>query len=279
MPNSKKDQQLLNDYLEVCNAAMLANKESFLYKQLISLSGFVFSGRNFATLLYDDDPDLPDGVYTVRFTGDHLELVSEGKRDVVFSCKMQRSYLRTVAENRQDFIDHPEKLDWQWLKSRLGFAPPDSPLTAPVSTLITEKLSPISPNTSVKDAAAKMWDLNIPALVVLDGEAPIGVITDRDIVTRVVAGANDPTQIKVEDVMSRGVVCCAPDLGAKAAAAIMEEKHVRRILVLDSEQRPLGLLSLDDLALHLTDKEFVGEIFSRMAAQERRGRPVVPVVT
>jgi CBS domain-containing protein len=279
MSTSKKDRELLSDYLQVCNAAMSANKDSFLYKQLISLSGFVFSGRNFAALLYDDDPDLPDGVYTVRFTGDHLELVSEGKRDVVFSCKMQRSYLRTVAENRQDYIDHPEKLDWQWLKSRLGFAPPDSPLNAPVSTLITEKLSPITPQTSVQDAAAKMWDLNIAALVVLDGESPVGIITDRDIVTRIVAGGTDPSQTKVEDVMTRGVVCCAPDLGAKAAAAIMEEKHVRRILVLDSDQRPFGLLSLDDLALHLTDKDFVGEFLSRMAAQERRGRPIVPVVT
>jgi len=279
MANSRKDADLLNDYLTVCNAALVANKESFVYKQLISLSGFVFSGRNFAALLYDDDPDLPDGVFTVRFTGDQLELIAEGKRDVVFSCKMQRSYLKHVAENRQDYVEHPEKLDWQWLRSRLGFAPPHSAENAPASRLISEKLAPIPPDMSVHDAAVKMWDRNLSALLVLDGESPVGILTDRDIVTRVVAGATDPKETKVEDVMTRGVVCCTAEVGAKAAAAIMEEKNVRRLLVLDDEKQPLGLLSLDDLALHLPDKEFVGEVFSRLVAQSRRGAPVVPAVS
>lgn len=279
MANSTKDTALLSDYLEVCNAALVANKQSFVYQQLISLSGFVFSGRNFAVLLYEIDPDLPDACYTVRFTGNQLELIAEGKRDVVFSCKMRRDYLKHVAENRQDYVLHPEKLDWEWLKSRLGFAPPHSTENVPAGNLITEKLTPVTPETSVHDAAVKMWDLNLAALLVLDGESPVGIITDRDIVTRVVAGATDPKQTKVEDVMTRGVVCCTADVGARAAAAIMEEKRVRRLLVLDAEKRPVGLLSLEDLALHLPDKEFVGEVFSRLVAQSRHVSPLAPVVT
>ena len=121
MTTIPNDDTLLIEYLDVCNTAMAAKKDSFPHKQALALSMLVFAGRNFSLLLYDHDPDLPDACYTVRFASNQLKLVAEGKQNPVFSCKVKRDYLRKVVGSRQEYIAHPEKLDWDWLKTRFGF--------------------------------------------------------------------------------------------------------------------------------------------------------------
>lgn len=260
------DTELLVEYLDVCNTAMAAKKDSFPHKQVLALSRLVFSGRNFSLLLYDEDPDLPDACYTLRFAGNQLELVAEGKQDPVFSCKVRRDYLRTVVGSRQEYIDHPERLDWDWLKSRLGFGHTEAGEMIPVLEVISGEIEGVPPGATVREAATRMRDANVGALPVLDGRRPVGTLTDRDITVRVVAGGLDPDRTVAEDVMTRDVVCCPADLSAKDAAAIMQERGIRRLLVLDADHCVVGLLSLDDLATQLPTRQLAGETLAKIAA-------------
>ncbi|MBI4907852.1 MAG: CBS domain-containing protein [Acidobacteria bacterium] len=267
MTTTNNDTTLLVEYLDVCNTAMAAQKDSFPHKQVLALSKLVFGGRNFSLLFYDEDSDLPNACYTVRFSGDQLELVAEGKQNAAFSCKVKRDYLRSVVERRQEYIDHPERLDWEWLKSRLGLGRDSKDESELVSELITRELEWVAPRTSVHEAAMRMRDSNLGALAVLDGGRAIGMLTDRDLALRVIAGGMDPNLTVVEEVMTRDVLCCPSDLTVDAAAAIMQERSVRRLLVLDSGNKSAGMLSLDDLATQLPDKRLAGETLARIAAK------------
>lgn len=261
----RDDTTLLVEYLDVCNTALAAQKDAFPHKQVLALSKLVFGGRSFSLLLYDEDPDLPSGCFTIRFCGNQLELVAEGKQHAAFSCKVKRGYLRTVTENRQDYIDHPEKLDWDWLKSRLGFGHETGVAPIAVKEMITRELEWVAPQASVREAAVKMKEKELGAVAVMDGGRPVGMLTDRDITLRVVAGGLDPDVTSVDSIMSRDVLCCPLGLAAESAAAIMQERGVRRLLVLDVDSGQVHLLSLDDLAVQFPDKRVVGETLAKIA--------------
>ena len=59
---------------------------------------------------------------TIRLNNDEFELVSHGKQESEIAWKLSWDFLQQVVENPQEYIDHPEKFDWDWLKRRTGFA-------------------------------------------------------------------------------------------------------------------------------------------------------------
>jgi CBS domain-containing protein len=107
----------------------------------------------------------------------------------------------------------------------------------------------IGPDETLQAAAARMKALNIGALPVCENGRIIGMLTDRDIVIRGVASGMHPAQVTVRASMTPRVVSCLEEQPLYEAAALMEEHCIRRIMVLDSSQRLVGFLSLDDLAI------------------------------
>ena len=100
--------------------------------------------------------------------------------------------------------------------------------------IMTPSVEIISPNATTADAARKMMELDVGAIPVCDGEKLLGMITDRDLVLRVMAISRDPVQARVSEAMTPGLVFCFEDEDAEVAAEIMSEKQIRRLPI---EQR------------------------------------------
>jgi CBS domain-containing protein len=107
----------------------------------------------------------------------------------------------------------------------------------------------VSPDSSVKDAAQKMKDLDVGILPVCDGNRLVGMLTDRDITLRSTANGKDPRLTTVSEIMSKKVEWCLEDDEIDLVAKKMEHKRIRRIPVISHDKKLVGLLSLGDLAV------------------------------
>ena len=133
-----------------------------------------------------------------------------------------------------------------------------------ISEVMTRNPEVVRPDATVEEAARKMGELNVGALPVCDGERLVGMLTDRDIAVRAIAVGRGP-ETKVRDVMSPDVFYCYEDDDVKQAEKLMEEKQVRRVLVLNRDKRLVGIVSLGDLALDLKDKQKTAEVLERVS--------------
>ena len=117
-----------------------------------------------------------------------------------------------------------------------------------LTKILTGQVTTVEPDSSLRDAAALMADLNLGALPVYDGHTFHGMLTDRDIACRAVARGLDPTRTAVREVMTRRVVCAREDDPVVHAASLMKGHRIRRVVVLDGDGRLAGIVSLADLA-------------------------------
>jgi CBS domain-containing protein len=133
-----------------------------------------------------------------------------------------------------------------------------------IKEIMSNKVTWIAPDTSLRDAAKKMRDLDVGCLPVGKDDRLIGMITDRDIACRAVAAGRDPTKTTAEKVMSKGVTYCFDDQDIKDAAQLMEKKQIHRLPVLNRDKRMVGILSLGDLALHAPN-QLTGEVVEQVS--------------
>ena len=120
-----------------------------------------------------------------------------------------------------------------------------------VADLMAQHVEFIEPEASVQDAAALMGELDVSALPVGSAEDLKGIITDRDILYRVVAEGKDPRRTPVMQVATKVIFSCRPDDALTTAMDLMASQNVRRLPVLDDAQRVIGWLTLSDLSRHL----------------------------
>ncbi len=105
----------------------------------------------------------------------------------------------------------------------------------------------ISPDASIKEAANLMTNHNVGSLVVSSYKKPIGIITDRDIVTRVVHLSKDLYHTKVADVMTGNPHVLGEELSLFEALESMKDKGVRRFPIVNEEGDLSGFFSVDDV--------------------------------
>jgi len=113
--------------------------------------------------------------------------------------------------------------------------------------------------TTLEEAARAMRERDIGNVVVAEDERLVGLVTDRDIVIRAVADGMDPTTTTLGSVASRDIIAIQPDDTAQAAALLMREQAIRRVLVVD-EQGLCGILSIGDLASEIDPDSVLGGI-------------------
>lgn len=103
----------------------------------------------------------------------------------------------------------------------------------------------------------------IGAVPATEKEIVVGVLTDRDIVVRAIASGMEPTTTRVSEVMNREFARCYQDDDVVAATAIMEQRTVRRLVVLDREEEVAGVLSVSDISA--TDTCASGEVLKALS--------------
>jgi CBS domain-containing protein len=134
-----------------------------------------------------------------------------------------------------------------------------------VKEVMTPGVECIPPESNLQDAARKMQVLDVGPLPVCDHDRLAGMLTDRDIVVRAVAEGRDPRATRVRDVMTPEVVYCFEEDDVQEAARLMEEKQIRRLLVLNRDKRLVGIVSLGDLAVETGDRNLAGKTLERVS--------------
>jgi CBS domain-containing protein len=121
--------------------------------------------------------------------------------------------------------------------------------------VMTRHVEVIHPDATLREAAQKMKTLDVGPVPVCDGERLVGMLTDRDITIRATAEGRDPNSTRARDVMTPEITYCFEDQDVREAARIMEERQIRRLVVLNRDKRLVGIVSLGDLATQTGDEE------------------------
>jgi CBS domain-containing protein len=118
-----------------------------------------------------------------------------------------------------------------------------------IREIMTRHVDVIPPHASIREAAAKMKELDVGAIPVCDGQKLSGLVTDRDITVRAVAEGRDPSEVRVSEVMSSEIAYCFEDETIEQAAKLMESKQIRRLPILDRNKELAGIISLGDISV------------------------------
>jgi len=141
-----------------------------------------------------------------------------------------------------------------------------------VNSVMTRDVAVVNPTDSVRAAADVLKRLNIGSAPVCNGRRLVGMITDRDIAVRAVADGRDPVNTPVEQVMTRDVIYCFEDQDVQEVADAMASSQVRRMPILNRQHELVGIVSLGDLAVDVSDDEMTGEVLEEVSQPSRPGR-------
>jgi CBS domain-containing protein len=132
-----------------------------------------------------------------------------------------------------------------------------------VSEIMTRDVRLLSPDQTIREAASLMADVDVGSLPVQENDRLVGMITDRDIVIRAVAQGKS-ADTKVAEVMTKEMLYCLDTDEIDDVARNMGKAQVRRLPVVNSDKRLVGIVSLGDLARN-NDPTTVGRTVSRVS--------------
>jgi CBS domain-containing protein len=113
--------------------------------------------------------------------------------------------------------------------------------------IMTADVVALSADASLQSAGAAMRDNDVGSVIVMHNAAVAGIVTDRDVIVRAVADGRDVAVTSLSAVVTDKVVTVGPEEPAEVAVQLMREHAVRRVVVVD-EDRPVGVISIGDLA-------------------------------
>ena len=134
-----------------------------------------------------------------------------------------------------------------------------------VKQIMSRSVATINPDTPIAKAAEKMRDLDIGFLPVCEHEHLVGTVTDRDITIRSVAQGRDERLARASEIMTPAVFYCYEDDDVEKAGEQMQDKEVRRLVVLTSDKDLAGVISLGDIAKASGETELAGETLGEIA--------------
>lgn len=129
------------------------------------------------------------------------------------------------------------------------------------------------PNDAVAKAAQLMKNENIGPIPVIEDEQTkklVGIVTDRDLALKVVADGRDPKSTKVEEVMTRKVVTCRPEDDLQKALDAMSEHQLRRIPVVDDDNKLVGIIAQADVATRVNQPQKTAEMVKEISQSSPR---------
>lgn len=124
----------------------------------------------------------------------------------------------------------------------------------------------IAPDASVYDAIHLMAEKGVGALIVMDGQKLVGVISERDYARKIILEGRSSENTKISEIMSTEVITVGPDNRIEECMAMMTERRIRHLPVLDGDEL-LGVISLGDLVKYIiAEQQFVIEQMERYIA-------------
>jgi CBS domain-containing protein len=140
-------------------------------------------------------------------------------------------------------------------------------LQAPLVKDVMEKLvMVVDLNSSAKDCANAMAKRGVSCAVITQRGSAVGIVTERDLVSKVMADALDPKGVLVRDIMSTPLITITPDAPMIGAAELMAQYRIRRLVVVDREGALVGIVTTGDVARSLAEKHGYREAtFNAMA--------------
>ncbi len=117
----------------------------------------------------------------------------------------------------------------------------------------------VDASAAVTEAAKEMRDADVGAILVTESDSLSGIVTDRDIVLRSVAEGKDPTQVTAGDVSTSDPETLSPDDDLADAVRRVKQSNIRRLPVVE-DGKPVGILSLGDLAQNLDPESVLADI-------------------
>ncbi len=117
-----------------------------------------------------------------------------------------------------------------------------------VREIMTSNVECMSPESGLAEIAGKMKSLDVGFIPICEADRLVGTVTDRDIVIRALAESRDINNTRAREIMTREVIYAFQDENVKDVAEKMRDKDVRRILILDSSKRLVGVVSIGDIS-------------------------------
>lgn len=144
-----------------------------------------------------------------------------------------------------------------------------------IREIMTADVECCTPDTNLADVARMMVACDCGAIPVVDSPEsmkPVGIITDRDIVTRIVAKGDNPMERKTGDAMSSGIACIDSESDLAECLRLMEERQIRRMPVVDKQGRLCGIVAQADIA-EKTDDRATAELVKDVSQPNPPGQP------
>jgi CBS domain-containing protein len=142
--------------------------------------------------------------------------------------------------------------------------------------LMTSDPTVCRPETRLPEVARMMCEEDCGAIPVVDAQGkPLGVVTDRDIVCRVIAKGSDAQQTQVRDCMTPDPVTASSEASIDEVCELLEQSQIRRLLIVDESGACCGIVSQADVALHAGERK-AGEMVKEVSRE--RGSSQRPVV-
>jgi CBS domain-containing protein len=134
--------------------------------------------------------------------------------------------------------------------------------------IMTQDLVYCWPDDPVSKAAQLMKKEDIGPVLIVDNEKArtlVGIVTDRDLALKIVGEGRDPQKTKVEEVMTRKLVTCHADDNVDNAIKAMAQYQLRRIPVVDDNNKLVGIISQADVATRVDEPEKTGEVVKEIS--------------
>jgi CBS domain-containing protein len=140
-----------------------------------------------------------------------------------------------------------------------------------VGEIMVKAVLAVDLNMNVKDCSKAMAKRGVSCAVITQANRAIGIVTERDLVSKVLADAIDPTKVFVKDIMSTPLITVSPNVSLTDAAGEMAEYSIRRLVVVDRGGSMVGIITAGDIARSLAEKHGYKEATFNALARYKEG--------
>lgn len=116
-----------------------------------------------------------------------------------------------------------------------------------VKEIMSTDVLNLDKDDTVYKAIKVMADKSISTIVTIHGDKPVGIITERDLVKKLLLKGKDPKKVKIKDIMTKNPISITPDTSILRASNVMRLKNVRKLVVVDENKKLVGILSQTDI--------------------------------